>query len=43
MTFYTKFDTLNLIVKNNINSAKILLSQTNVVYKVSTVPPEKQK
>ena len=31
--YYTKFKTLNLIVKNNTNSAKIHLIQTNVVYK----------
>ena len=30
--YYTKFKTSNLIVKNNIDSAKILLNQTNVVY-----------
>ena len=30
---YTKFKTSDLIVKNNTNSAKILLNQTNVVYK----------
>ena len=29
--YYTKFKTLNLIVKNNTNSAKIYLNQTNVV------------
>ena len=29
--YYTKFKTSNLIVKNNSNSAKILLNQTNVV------------
>ena len=33
ITYYTKFKTSNLIVKNNTNSAKILLKQTNVVYK----------
>ena len=31
--YYTKFKTPNLIVKNNTNSAKIHLNQTNVVYK----------
>ena len=31
--YYTKFKTSNLIVKNNTNSAKIHLNQTNVVYK----------
>ena len=31
--YYTKFKTPNLIVKNNTNSAKILLNQTNVVHK----------
>ena len=31
--FYTKFKTSNLIVKNNTNSPKTLLNQTNVVYK----------
>ena len=31
--YYTKFKTSNLIVKNNTNSAKIYLNQTNVVYK----------
>ena len=30
---YTKFKTSNLIVKNITNTAKIHLSQTNVVYK----------
>ena len=33
LTIYsTKFKTSNLIVKNNINSAKIHLNQTNVSY-----------
>ena len=31
--YYTKFKTLNLIIKNNTDSAKIHLNQTNVVYK----------
>ena len=31
--YYTKFEISNLIVKNNTNSAKILLNQSNVVYK----------
>ena len=31
--YFTRFKTLNLIVKNNTNSAKIHLNQTNVVYK----------
>ena len=31
--YYTKFKTSNLIVKNNTNSAKILLNQTNIVFK----------
>ena len=31
--YYTKFKTSNLIVKNNTNSTKIHLNQTNVVYK----------
>ena len=31
--YYTKFKTSNLIVKNNTNSPKTLLNQTNVVYK----------
>ena len=31
--YYNKFKTSNLIVKNNTNSTKILLNQTNVVYK----------
>ena len=31
--YYTKFKTSNLIVNNNTNSDKILLNQTNVVYK----------
>ena len=31
--YYTEFKTSNLIVENNTNSAKILLNQTNVVYK----------
>ena len=31
--YLTKFKTSNLIMKNNTNSAKILLNQTNVVYK----------
>ena len=31
--YYTKFKTSNLIVKNDTNSAKIHLNQTNVVYK----------
>ena len=31
--YYTKFRTSNLIVKNNTNSVKIHLNQTNVVYK----------
>ena len=30
---FSKFKTSNLIIKNNINSAKIHLNQTNVVYK----------
>ena len=30
---YTKFTTSNLIVKNNTNTVKIYLNQTNVVYK----------
>ena len=30
--YHTKFKTSNLIVKNNINSVKIRLKQTNVVY-----------
>ena len=34
LIYYTKFKTLKLIVKNNINSAKIHLNQTNIVYKV---------
>ena len=31
--YYTRFKSSNFIVKNNTNSAKILLNQTNVVYK----------
>ena len=31
--YYTKFKTSNLIVKNNTNSAKIRLNQTNVISK----------
>ena len=31
--YYTKFKTTNLVVKNITNSVKILLNQTNVVYK----------
>ena len=31
--YYTKFKTSNLIVKNNTNSVKIYLNQTNIVYK----------
>ena len=31
--YYSKFKTPNLIFKNNINSAKMHLNQTNVVYK----------
>ena len=34
LIYYTKFKTSNLIVKNNTNSAKILLNQTNVVNKL---------
>ena len=33
LIFETKFKTSNLIIKNNIHSAKIHLNQTNVVYK----------
>ena len=33
IVYYTKLKRLNLIVKNNTNSAKIYLNQTNVVYK----------
>ena len=31
--YYSKFRISNLIVKNNTNSAKLHLNQTNVVYK----------
>ena len=31
--YYIKFKTSDIIVKNNTNSAKIRLNQTNVVYK----------
>ena len=31
--YYTKFKTSNPIVKNNTNSAKTLINQTNVVYR----------
>ena len=31
--YYTKFKTSNLIIKNNTNSAKIHLNQTNVACK----------
>ena len=33
LIYYTKFKTSNFINKNNTNSAKIHLNQTNVVYK----------
>ena len=33
ITYYTKFKMSHLIVKNNTNSAKIHLTETNVVYK----------
>ena len=31
--YFTRFKTLNLLVKNNTNSDKILLNLTNIVYK----------
>ena len=31
--YYSKFKTTNIIIKNNANSVKIHLNQTNVVYK----------
>ena len=33
LIYYSKFKTSNLIVKNNTDSAKIHINQTNVVYK----------
>ena len=46
LIYYTKYKTSNFIVKNDTNYAKILLHQTNIVYKfmsISRAPPEKQK